>query len=562
MDNRPEKMTEQAKFLEIQMNASKKAKPFDIMTAATMLAVIYIFTALMFIMPDNQFSEQENRVLQQFPALSSNIERNRRFDRLIDGSFTADISEYYADQFPMRDYLIGIKGIAEIGLLKRENNGVVLTKGDYLIIRENKTNFDMLTENINSAAQFADAMRKMDTPFNIAVAGRTYDALKTYLPPNLQNDKSDYIWSYIKALQDVSPQLRYINLLQPLQNRIINQNEHLYYRTDHHWTTLGAYYAYAEIMKNFKEEPQPLSFFKRETATDSFYGTTWSKAGMKWIKPDKIEYFRYDGDMDYITEIVDTGRTFDGFYDISYLEVKDKYSSFIGGNNARVNITKKNIENGETRPKMLIMKDSFAHSVIPFFAYHYDLVILDMRFFPESVARLVFNENIQRVLILNNVENLMNSNLYGILNYGLETAVENYIKSQFPIKNIYINGNSIKDYRIVCPDIREYIESAEQIASIILTRTGYELEIVISDDFISFDKAFILSNENLPIRGLIDIVVENNNLVFRCTTKDGITEVVKIFISNYIKNATGSFNFGADFRYSDITDDMIMIMPR
>ena len=558
MDNRPERMTEQEMFLEIQIRASKKSRIIDAITVATMLAVIFIFGVLMFVLPDQPFSEQENRVLQQFPALSSNIVNSERFDRLLDGTFTADISEYFSDQFPMRDYFIGIKGIAEIGLLKRENNGVILINGDYLIIRENIIDFEVLTENINSATEFADVMRKMNVPFNMAVAGRSYDALKTLLPSNLQNDRSDYIWSYIKALHDASRHLGYINLLQPLQNRIIGQNEHLYYRTDHHWTTLGAYYAYAEIMRNFNEEPQPLSFFKRETATDSFYGTTWSKAGMKWVKPDKIEYFRYDGDTDYITEIADTGQKIEGFYDLSYLEVKDKYSSFIGGNNARVNITK---NSGETRPKLLLIKDSFAHSVAPFLAYHYDLIILDMRYFTESAARLVLDENIERVLILNNAENLMNSHIYGILNYGTESAVTDYIKSQYPIRNMFINGNSIENYKIVCPDSNNYIESAELLATEILTRTGYELEIIVADDFVSFDRAFILSDEELTMRGLIEIAVENNNLVFRSTSNGGISEVVGIFIRNYLRNVTGSFNFGEGFRYTDITNDMIMIMP-
>ena len=578
MDTRPEKMTEQEELLELQLRASKQAKIFDIINIATIFGMIFLFAVLVFVIPDKDFSEEENRVLQQFPALSSsNIDGGGKFDRFLDGIFTEEIAVYYADQFPMRDYFIGIKGIVEIGLFKRENNGVILANSGYLVPRENITDLERLHENTDSAAVFADVMKQMDIPFNLAVAGRTFDVLQDYLPANFPRGKANNIWDYIKALSDLSSQLKYINLLKPIQDRLLVKPEQLYYKTDHHWTTLGAYYAYAELMKTFKEdEAQPLSFFTRETASDNFYGTTWSKAGMKWVEPDKIEYFRYEGDEDYITEIVDTGKSFDGFYDRSYLEIKDKYSSFIGGNNGRVDVTKKSGEigeDGEPRKKLLLMKDSFAHCIVPFLAYHYDLVILDMRYYTESVARLVVSENIDRVLILNNVENLMNTNLYGILNYGIdaamkdyEIAVEAYIKSQLPIKNIYINGNSISEYKIICPDTSEYIESAELIAKTILDRAGVELEIVATDMNMDmndeYGKAIVLSNTWDTMSGLIEIAVEGDALIFRSTSREqGIEPLVRTFITNYLRDATGSFNFGEDFRYQDITDDMVMIMP-
>ena len=573
MDTRPEKMTEQEELLELQLRASKQAKIFDIFSIVTIFGIIFLFAVLMFVIPDKDFSEDENRVLQQFPALSSDIDGTGKFDRFLDGVFTEEIAVYYADQFPLRDYFIGIKGIVEIGLFKRENNGVILANSGYLVPRENITDLERLHENTDSAAVFADVMKQMDIPFNLAVAGRTFDVLQDYLPANFPRSKSNNIWDYIKALSDLSSQLKYINLLKPIQDRLIVKPEQLYYKTDHHWTTLGAYYAYAELMKTFKEdEAQPLSFFTRETVSDSFYGTTWSKAGMKWVEPDKIEYFRYEVDEDYITEIVDTGKTFDGFYDRSYLEIKDKYSSFIGGNNGRVDVTKKdggNDENGEPRKKLLLMKDSFAHCIVPFLAYHYDLVILDMRYYTESVARLVVSENIDRVLILNNVENLMNTNLYGILNYGIaaamedyEKAVEAYIKFQLPIKNIYINGNSISEYKIICPDTSEYIESAELIVKTILDRAGVELEIVTTDMNEEYGKAIVLSNTWDKMSGLIEIAVEGDALIFRSTSREqGIEALVRTFINNYLRDATGSFNFGEDFRYQDITDDMVMIMP-
>jgi hypothetical protein len=348
----------------------------------------------------------------------------------------------------------------------------------------------------------------------------------------------------------------------------------LYYKTDHHWTTLGAYYAYVEIIKSFKEEnmePLPLSAFTREIASDEFYGTAWSKAGMKWIPPDVMEYFRYEGDEDFVTAIIDKNESFSGFYDRSYLELKDKYSSFISGNNARVDITKKQNPGDPPRPKMLLAKDSFGHSIAPFLAIHYDLIILDYRYYKKSAAQLVFDEKIDRVLFLHNLGNLSEIIIgYGVpgpdpgmLQYGVEEALESYRMDQYPIKKIYINGNPINDYSIVIPtdDSRKYyIDAAESLRNIISDRAGVTLEIIKSDDFFALDKIIAFTNEGLPAAGFIKIATEENNLVFRCNIgADSPGYAAGLFIDKYIKKATGSFNFGDDFIYSDIGDNVIMI---
>ena len=116
MDSRPEKKTEQDFLFELQMGVAKKARIPDILTLITGVFIVLALSVSMFIMPDETFSEQENRALQQFPKLSE----NGFLDRLIDGKFTAEIADYYADQFPLRDMFVGLKGRAEITLLKND----------------------------------------------------------------------------------------------------------------------------------------------------------------------------------------------------------------------------------------------------------------------------------------------------------------------------------------------------------------------------------------------------------------------------------------------------------
>ena len=156
--------------------------------------------------------------------------------------------------------------------------------------------------------------------------------------------------------------------------------------------------------------------------TDEFYGTTWSAAGTKWTKGDTIEYYRFDGDEDYTMKIVDKSGEFEGlegftrvkedgtdyavcngFYVEKFLSEKDKYASFIGGNHGITKITKNTDEERET---LLIVKDSFSHSMVPFLARHYDLVLVDLRYYPTSMLRYAETNEIDKVLLLYNMETL------------------------------------------------------------------------------------------------------------------------------------------------------------
>lgn len=570
MDNTPEKKTDRQSLPELQMNTAENARIPDILTVITGAFIILALTIIMIIMPDKTFSEQENRALQQFPALSSKA--GGIFpDRFFSGEFTADMVKYCADQFPFRDAFVGLKGMAEIALFKSENNGVILGKKDYLITKDSYRSIDQLRINIDAISVFADTMYEMKVPVTLAVAGRSVDALSAYLPSAYPQVNSNSLWDAFASITGIAAHVKGVDLLTPLKQLIERDDRgQLYYRTDHHWTTLGAYYAYAEIIKSFKEngvEPLPLLAFTIETASDSFYGTTWSKAGMKWIKPDAISYFRYEGDEDFVTAIADTGKYFNGFYDRSYLEVKDKYSSFIGGNNARTDISK---PGDSTRPKLVLIKDSFAHAVAPFLAYHYDLIILDLRYYTESVAKLVFDEGVSRVLFLSNMDNFSEDDIYGILQYSTESALHDYIMSQYPIKKIYINSNPIDDYIIVCPTDENdgekyYINAAELLRNTILEKTGIELEIVKTDDISGLDKYIMFTSEGLPELGFMKIAVEGNNFIFRCNIDNDegyYVYAAKRFIERYLgRNAEGSFNFGENYMFTDAGDEIIMIMP-
>ncbi|MCI8387829.1 MAG: hypothetical protein HFE63_05120 [Clostridiales bacterium] len=394
----------------------KKYKPSDILTIGGVLAVIYGFSAATLFTPDNDFSEDENRYLQLKPKFS--------LEALVDGSFTSEIADYYSDQIPLRNIFVGTKAISEIALFKQENDDVLLGSDGHIIAKNDYPNLSEADKNVKAINRFLSAMETssdsafVGIDFKVAIAGRSQDVLEKYMPSLYPaSERTEQIFDYVYDRLEAP----HIELLEPLKSRA-DSGEYVYYRTDHHWTTLGAYYAYVEIMKSYGIEPYPIDYFTRETASEEFYGTTWSKAGMKWIAPDTIEFFRWDGDDDMVTEIVDNGKTLDGMYDRSYLDVKDKYSSFIGGNNGYVKIYPadgsplRSVE----REKLILIKDSFGHSLAPFLAAHFDLEILDLRYYKLPVIDFVRESGADRVLILYNMDGLVSSNSLAMLNYGIK----------------------------------------------------------------------------------------------------------------------------------------------
>lgn len=414
----------------LQMRVADSAKGSDRVGMALFLAFIFVLGALIFIIPDKEFSEQENRALQQRPQLQSRfdgslierIQAGKFLDKYFSGDFAEDVGDYYSDQFPARDFFVGLKGVTEIAMLKGENNDVVLGSDGYLLSRMDHPDVDNVIKNYDASAKFAERMAELGVDVTFAAAGRVIDIAENKLPALFPVDVLYRPWdalndraaeTHIAGGADYTDML-YLDLRTPLK-AASESGEDVMYRTDHHWTTHGAYLAYVELMKLWGIEALPESAFTVETVSDAFYGTAWRNAGMKWIEPDTMEYYRFDGDEDYTMTIHDDGTVFDGFYDRSYLEKTDQYSSFISGNHAYVTVEK---NGGEDRERLMLVKDSFGHSLAPFLAYHFDLEIIDLRYYKFSTAALVQETGCDRVLILNNMDSLTGASTLGML--GME----------------------------------------------------------------------------------------------------------------------------------------------
>lgn len=343
------------------------------LTSLLFVLLLLGFSVSFMILPDKSFSEQENRGLRTLPSFT--------WKKLASGVFAAEINDYFADQFPLRDALVGWKGFSEIALGKGENDGILLGSGGRMARRQfeirradgssvpNTDAFD--PESLRQACAGVNrAAAALNCPFSVLLTGRNIDVEASFF--SYPQTFSDALLDGVRQGLDASVnRMEAVSLLREKSDA----GEEVYYRTDHHWTTLGAYYAYAEVMKSFGMEDVviPKECFARQTVTEQFYGTLWSAGGMKWVPPDQVEFWLL-GNEDSFAVCAD-GKPLEGLYCRKWLEKKDCYSAFLDGTHDMVTVR---CISGEERPTLLLLKDSFANSLAPFLAQHFDLVLLNL----------------------------------------------------------------------------------------------------------------------------------------------------------------------------------------
>ena len=358
-----------------------------------LLAAIIAFFSLSYIFtPSSTFSEDENRALQGPPRLT--------LEKLIDGTYTRQLHDYFSDQIALRTVMIRLKASTELALGKNENNGVLLGKDGYLIEVHSYTeeNYSYLKRNLAKIEKLMDTFSENGVKVNSAIIPRKIDLLESKLPPYYSYERNVDIWNLVGK--------KHINLTDTLL-AWQNQDARVFYKTDHHWTADGAYYAYVALGKSVGYAPDPFNLHALDTLSNEFYGTSYSKSGFFFASPDTI-YAPHVKEGKYLTTIVDIGHEMDGLYDVDYLSKKDKYSVFLSGNNAHVIIT--DVENPE-KEKLLLIKDSFSHSLAPYLIKHYNIELIDPRYFAGSIEEYVVESNIKNVLFIFGLDTLASANI-------------------------------------------------------------------------------------------------------------------------------------------------------
>lgn len=396
----------------------------EVFTVSLITAFILCFSVWCLVAPKQTFSENENRALASWPVYS--------FTALKDGSYMSGVQTYLSDHFPLRDPFMTLKTKYEMLTGREEINDIYLAKDGYYIEayktpKQQKkiiTQFQKLQDAITTDAK--QNIRVMLVPtaistYNAKLPGnapdrgvlRQVDTMNEIYAalPNMQ--KVD-VWSALQAAaaQEETDRTRAsgdADGAQPVADAgdagcDTSAATGLYYHTDHHWTTHGAYIGYQAYCGAAGLSPIPEADFQKTCVTTDFHGTIFSKLHDSTVPGDAITLYEYPANQ-LTVSYPDTGEVTDTLYNRDYLAQKDKYSMFLNNLHPLVEITNASADSDR---QLVLIKDSYANSMVPFLVHHYQKIyVFDTRYYRFGPSSFI-NEHpeVTDVLLLYNMNTI------------------------------------------------------------------------------------------------------------------------------------------------------------
>ncbi len=352
--------------------------------AVVFLAVLFILPLLTLFSHKESFSELENRTLQKKPDFS--------FDSWFEGSFMEEFDSFVSDHFAGRPGWIKMKLKAELALGRKEINGIYISDGR-LIERTPEPDYETMDKSIEAINSLAASV---DTPVYVMIAPTSAGIYTDLIPKNAPQLDQHSVIEYV--YKNLDSRVSTVNIYDILN---ASREDYIYYRSDHHWTSLGAYYAYSTAISKLGFSAVPFSRYDIEHVSNDFLGTYYSKTLYDKVQPDTIDIYTSKEGEKVVSCTVSNAveeKSYDSIYFREFLDVKDKYSIYLGTNQPCIKI-KTNLQSDK---KILIFKDSYANSFVPFLTQHYnEITVLDMRYInnfrdyadPEDYTHILFLYN-------------------------------------------------------------------------------------------------------------------------------------------------------------------------
>ena len=355
------------------------------------LAALPLLTCLL---PAEDFSEREKRYLQKAPDLS--------LRSLLKGDFMEQTEDYMADHYPAREAMVGLSAYFDLFTGRNGSRDVYLGRDGWLFPKPVHPDNQDYAKNLAALRQFAETCGRPVSLMAVPTAG---GVVTDKLPAvHLPYEDGELLQT---ARQALAGAVEWIDLYGLFEAR---QDEGLYYRTDHHWTSRGAYLAYEAFGQARGWEPLPEEAFG-VTSHGGFYGTSYAKSGYWAVEPDALEIWE-NSDLQARVSIYDDNRTepieSDSLFFTGHLEEGDQYPVFLDGNHSLVRIENPAAEGG----RLLVVKDSFAHCLVPFLSAHYSRIdMIDLRYFKRQTVTDYLAENpCDEVLLVYGLESLATDN--------------------------------------------------------------------------------------------------------------------------------------------------------
>lgn len=357
----------------------------------TFLVIMALGTLSLLFLPKNAYSEDENRYLAQLPSVS--------FESIKSGKFMDDIESFIVDQFPYRLSWIELKTKIELALNKKDSNGVYITDTGYFIEKFTSYDEEQLQKNYDAVVNFAKKVKELN---GIQVQLMLVPTASTILEDHLP--KFNYDYNQIELMKELNDDS--IKRVDVGETLLAHKDEAIYYKTDHHWTSLGAYYAY----QAWKPTTLPLDAYQHEVLSNEFLGTLYSKVKVQPKEKDQMDAYYLSDNQEVEYNL--SGNISSTFYEREFLAKKDKYSTYFNGNQG---ITK--IKGYGKEGKLLIIKDSYANTFAQFATADYEEVhLIDLRNTLMPINQYIEDQGITDVLVLYNFINFTQDKHLFILN--------------------------------------------------------------------------------------------------------------------------------------------------
>lgn len=380
-------------------------------TIAIFILFLAVFSAGSIIYKNKTISENENRYLQELPEISA--------ESLMDGTFENGMEDYVSDRLTGREFFIGIKNVLVSVIGQKDAGGVYFARDGYYIEKLTDSDVDsgIYKNNLTAVDRLFTALTEngygRDHLFFMSVPGASA-VLKDKLPAHAQP------FDELSVISEAETKLENGTVID--LSDALGEVEYAFYKTDHHWTTDGAFAAFVKWQNETGKDAHDISDYTVTELSDSFRGTLYSKV----LRPDsaydtvKMYTFNNSGGGPDIRVVCDgEEKAFSyGFLDEAQLSKKDKYAAFYGGNYAEVRIetgaAAGEDESEAGKERLLVIKDSYANCFVPFmYNYYDDIYMLDMRYYNGSVTDYVSEHGITDVMILCSVSSFVSDRSWG-----------------------------------------------------------------------------------------------------------------------------------------------------
>lgn len=381
-------------------NKKRNRKKADVMFSLVFVVILVVIMVLNLLAPNKEVSADENRRLAGRPRFSA--------DSLLSGEYMEKYEKYLSDQFAGREVLRNARVVLNRLGGSKEENGVLIGKNGQLMEKLLVPDQEVLGNNLDAIVDFAEKNQKM--PVYMMLVPDAANVQNKDLP--LLYTAADQKRMIAQVKRELDTHVTWIDVESVLNK---HTDDTIYYKTDKHWTSAGAYYVFqaaAELMDISKGVSGKFATYPIST---TFNGDLAAKSGCEKHVKEVIEiYIPLEGDTDVIVNYVDEQRKSTSLYDSSKLEGSNQYEVFLGGDSSVIDI--KTVS--ESTRRLLVVKDSFANSFLPFLTpYFREIVVVDPQYYGGTIDEIMDTYRITDTLILYSGNTFFqDNNISGVLN--------------------------------------------------------------------------------------------------------------------------------------------------